>query len=305
VNLRVSVVIPAYRAAHTIRRAVDSVLAQSQPADEIIIVDDGSPDDIAGAVRPYGDQVKYLQKPNGGAGSARNAGIDVATGDLVAFLDADDYWEPDKLRRQLAVFRTHPEVGLIAGVWFIEIPSRQRTTGNSLKAKWCNRVLTCRGAEAFQIAMLIWTGTVLIRRHLLISERFDSGLETAEDRDLWARLVRKAPAYLMSEPLSTAVLEPQSLSRTNPDRDCGNMMRVVRRNRTQLGFWAYCQWVAFTYYRWSIGGDSVKSALGCILKSLLIWPLPFIALNEDCGRTLPRLQRLAYLTTNLVRERRL
>jgi len=114
-DLSVSVVIPAYRAARTIRRAVDSVLAQSQPADEIIIVDDGSPDDIAAAVRPYGDQLKYLQKSNGGAGSARNAGIDVATGGLVAFLDADDYWEPDKLRRQLAVFRTHPQVELVAG----------------------------------------------------------------------------------------------------------------------------------------------------------------------------------------------
>jgi len=300
-DLSVSVVIPAYRAANTIRRAVDSVLAQSAPAREIIIVDDGSPDDIAAALKAYGDRIKYVRKPNGGAASARNAGIDVATGDLIAFLDADDYWEPDKLRSQLAVFRTHLGVGLVAGGYFIEEPGRQRTAAKLPKERWRNRVLASRGAEAFQIAMLIWTGTAMIRRQLLMSEQFVCGLEPAEDRDLWARLVLKAPAYLMSEPLSTAVLEPQSLSRSDPDRDCRNMLQVVQRNRTQLGFWAHRQWMAHTYFRWSIGGDSVAAALACMLKSLLIWPLPFYALDINCGRALPRLQRLAYLTTALFR----
>src|SRR5262245_43212492 len=100
----ISTIIPAYRAAHTIARALASVLGQTYPSNEILVVDDGSPDDIAGAVRPYGERVTLLRKPNGGAASARNLGLDRARGDLVAFLDADDYWEPHKLERQQSLF---------------------------------------------------------------------------------------------------------------------------------------------------------------------------------------------------------
>jgi glycosyltransferase involved in cell wall biosynthesis len=124
---RVSVVIPAYRSAGTIRRAVDSVLAQTHAAAEIIVVDDGSPDDQAAVVeRAYGPRVSLLRRENGGAASARNAGIDRATGSYIAFLDADDYWEADKLALQLALFDRHPELGFVAGAILEEIPGEPR-----------------------------------------------------------------------------------------------------------------------------------------------------------------------------------
>ncbi len=90
----ISVVIPAYRAARTIERAVDSVLGQTRRADEIIVVDDGSPDDLAEVLGRYGSRVRLLRKRNGGAASARNLAIEECRGELIAFLDADDYWEP-------------------------------------------------------------------------------------------------------------------------------------------------------------------------------------------------------------------
>ena len=127
VSPRVSVIIPAYRAATTIRRAIESVLQQTQTAAEIIVVDDGSPDELASVVeRSYGTQVTLLRKANGGAASARNAGIDRSTGDYVAFLDADDYWEADKLALQLAVFDRYRALGLVAGAYFEEPPSGPR-----------------------------------------------------------------------------------------------------------------------------------------------------------------------------------
>ncbi|HEX5445014.1 MAG TPA: glycosyltransferase family A protein, partial [Pirellulales bacterium] len=182
----VSVIIPAYRAARTIRRALESVLSQTAPPAQVIVIDDGSPDDLARAVSLYGDRVTLLSKPNGGAASARNAGIDVASGDFIAFLDADDYWEPKKLERQLAVFERHPELGLVAGQYFVQQPGGvKRRAGLRSGPERFDCVQRARGAAAFRAAAEVWTGTVLVRREALGDEGFVSGLEPAEDRDLW------------------------------------------------------------------------------------------------------------------------
>jgi glycosyltransferase involved in cell wall biosynthesis len=95
----VSVVIPLYNSTATLARAIDSVLAQTAPAREIICVDDGSRDDPAGALAPFGERIWLLRQPNRGPSAARNAGLAIASGDLVAFLDADDYWTPAMLER--------------------------------------------------------------------------------------------------------------------------------------------------------------------------------------------------------------
>lgn len=107
---RVSVIIPTYNRAHLIVRAIQSALRNTLPHDEILIVDDASTDDTAAVVRPFTPNVRYLLAPHGGAGAARNFGLRHATGDLVAFLDSDDEWEPDKLALQRAVLDRRPEV---------------------------------------------------------------------------------------------------------------------------------------------------------------------------------------------------
>src|SRR5262245_46890815 len=125
----ISVIIPAYRAAGTIRRALDSVFAQTHLPDEVIVVDDGSPDDLANALQPFQDRVTLIPKTNGGAASARNLGIDRCRGDVIAFLDADDYWYPTKLERQVAILTAYPEVGLVAGWFHEEAPGAGRVDG--------------------------------------------------------------------------------------------------------------------------------------------------------------------------------
>ncbi len=100
----VSVVIPAYRCAATLPRAIDSALAQQVDV-EVLVIDDGSPEDLTSALCPYtGDsRVIYLRnEENLGAADTRNRGVALARGRYVAFLDADDYWAPEKLRKQLA-----------------------------------------------------------------------------------------------------------------------------------------------------------------------------------------------------------
>jgi glycosyltransferase involved in cell wall biosynthesis len=271
----VTTIIPAYRAAHTIARALDSALAQTCPPAEILVIDDGSPDDLAGAVRPYGSRVTLLRKPNGGAASARNLGLDRARGDLVAFLDADDHWEPHKLERQLAVFHRHPEVGLVCGRWFTQEPGQPRVAPTPDADEDCDRVVRATGRAAFAVATKMWTSMILVRRDLIGANRFLPGLETAEDRDLWVRLVAAAPVYMTSEPLATYVQEPGSLSRTHVDRDYGNMLRVVRRHGDLLGRRGMRHWEAEVFRRWAgchLANGRPRSALRPALRRLLKAP---------------------------------
>lgn len=281
-SLTVSVVIPAYRASRTISRALDSLLAQARRPDEVLIIDDGSPDDMASAVAPYGDFVTLIRKPNGGAASARNLGIDRARGDLIGFLDADDYWEPDKLARQLAVFESHPEVGLVAARFYEETPGgprRPHVDGEDRRGFGPlveDQVIHPRGEDVFRVATRVWTSSVLIRREAIGALRFERGLEPAEDRDLWIRVLAGTAAYLDSAPLATAVLEPNSLSRSNVRTDFANMMRVLDRNAALLSPAARTRWEAVFYRLWAanhLGQGQYRSAVAPAFKRLVRTPL--------------------------------
>lgn len=292
----VSVIIPAYRAAATIGRAVQSVLAQTVRPDEILVIDDGSPDDLAAALAEFGDRVTLIRKANGGAASARNLGIERATGDFIAFLDADDYWSPTKLEQQLRIFAKHPELGLVAGQYNEEPPGGERQIALTRTSECFNRVLTLRGEPAFWLATIVWTGTVMVRRETLGCERFVTGLEPVEDRDLWVRMILRAPCCLSSEPLATAVLEPGSMSRSNVARDCANMLNVVRRQRATLGSAASRMWEAHTYYRWGACEAEPGPAVAKMIVSCWLWPFPF---RNELVRT--RYARPKVLAVSLLR----
>jgi glycosyltransferase involved in cell wall biosynthesis len=109
----ISVVIPAYRAEATIAHALQSVYAQSLLPDEVIVVDDGSPDDTARLVAVHFPTVKLIRQKNQGCGMARNSGAAAASGDWLAFLDADDWWLPNKIERQMRE-TADPEVAVVA-----------------------------------------------------------------------------------------------------------------------------------------------------------------------------------------------
>lgn len=113
---RVSVVMPVYNRAAYVAEAIESVLAQTLPPHELIVVDDGSTDDSVTVVERFaGPRLRVVRQENGGIGAARNHGLALVTGELVAFIDSDDLWEGDKLALQVEAMRRNEDVPLVFG----------------------------------------------------------------------------------------------------------------------------------------------------------------------------------------------
>jgi glycosyltransferase involved in cell wall biosynthesis len=111
----ISVIVPVYNCEHYLSEAIESILAQSYHPMEVIVVDDGSTDGTAGVAQQYLPRVRYCYQANEGTGAARNQGIELASGEFLAFLDADDIWFEEKLMRQMAVFQADAQVDLVFG----------------------------------------------------------------------------------------------------------------------------------------------------------------------------------------------
>ena len=114
-DARISVVISSYNSERYVATAIDSVIAQTLTPCELVVIDDGSTDNTAQVVRSYGPAVQWQQKAHGGVAAARNYMVPRVSGEWVAFLDADDYWEPTKLAIQAAAFRASPTPDAVFG----------------------------------------------------------------------------------------------------------------------------------------------------------------------------------------------
>lgn len=115
VGPRFSVVIPVYNGAGTIGHALDSVLTQTWPAHEILVIDDGSSDQTEAVVRAYDTAVRYVRQANAGPSAARNHGVELAQGDWIAFLDADDWYYPERLHMHADLIRADPTLDFVIG----------------------------------------------------------------------------------------------------------------------------------------------------------------------------------------------
>ncbi len=129
---RTSVIISVFNAERYLAAAIESVLGQTSPPDELIVVDDGSTDGSAMVAAGYGDSVHLLRQENRGTGAGRNRGIDAAAGELVAFLDADDLWEPGKLAHQSAILLDRPELDAVFG-HSVQFVSPELATANAAR----------------------------------------------------------------------------------------------------------------------------------------------------------------------------
>lgn len=182
-----AVVIPAYNAATTIAAALDSVFAQTVPATQVIVVDDGSPDGerLASVLARYGDRVRLLRQANAGPAAARNTGARLCESEWIAFLDADDSWLPHKLERQLELGRD-PRAGLLHGSARDRRPAPPREM--DFATLWrCNRICTSM--------------TMVRRKAFETLGGFDESpdLIGAEDYHLWLRIAHAGWKVLACE----------------------------------------------------------------------------------------------------------
>ena len=201
----VSVIIPTYNCAPYLAEAIDSVLLHVGVNMEIIVVDDGSTDNTKEVVEKYRDRITYITHvPGRGASAARNLGIRHASGEWIAFQDADDIWFPEKLAKQLDAIQSYPHARLVFADTLV---SRNRVVvQDSLMSKrlkkWCERNTTQipdvyygHVYKELLFGNYICTITVLLHRDVLDDARmFDETLKVGEDYDLWLRIALNYPA---------------------------------------------------------------------------------------------------------------
>ena len=196
----VSAVIPVYNNGPYIAAAVKSVIGQTRPPDEIIVIDDGSTDDTAAALQPFCDQIRYVHQQNRGVPFARNRGIREATSEYIAFLDADDMWVPQKLELQMEYFRQRPGCALVYSD--MSTFDDRGIVDTSVKERFRVNLPSGRVFRALFMRSLFGPGTVVFRKECLDKVGyFDESLFIGEDYDMWLRIARHFDFGVVDQPL--------------------------------------------------------------------------------------------------------
>jgi glycosyltransferase involved in cell wall biosynthesis len=265
---KVSVIIPVYNCESYIAGAVQSALDQHHHDIEVIVVDDGSSDNTVPTLAPYQDRICLIQQANAGVAAARNAGLRAARGDMVAFLDADDWWDPSRLSAQLAALICFPDAAMVfsdfsvansdgatlmprSGIrWKYGVVRDADTTpwqkifGNSAIVHWEGTKNSEHEAIAYQGHIARWlfrgnfinTCSVLLHREVIdrIGE-FDQTLDTEEDYDYWLRVASEWPLVYVDAPLTTFRVSPGQLTRpAQIERIVRNALQVVQRASVRM-----------------------------------------------------------------------
>lgn len=270
-----SVVIPAYNNAPLLGHAVQSVREQGHSDLEIIVIDDGSTDNTVEVLEQLqGSDLRSVRQANAGPAAARNLGIAEASGEWIAFLDADDHWLPGKLSAQFDALRKYPEAEFSYTDALMRFPDGHETTSKA------------RNSSTDLFSDLVWgnqlaTGTMLVRRRCFEEVGlFNVGLRTAEDWDMWLRLASRFQSVYVDRALTRCLatehrahkyglgmLEKCTLAVIDDVFDRGEVAakKMGLANRDRLHAW-HCAVMAKSYLRYGhwtdffrLAGEAVRS----------------------------------------------
>jgi glycosyltransferase involved in cell wall biosynthesis len=271
-RLLVSVVIPVFNAEKYLRQAISSALDQTLPPHEIIIVDDGSTDSSREIASSFGPAVICLSQQHQGPSAARNLATARSSGDWIAFLDADDYWLPDKLARQAAVIEADPNVELVYTGRTELLPDGTTRDVPAMPVPWVRRML------AFEDP--IFPTTVMARRSLLMEHPWPDSFKSSEDWWLFYRLSRITTFAAIEEPTAIYRLHLESLN----NREWKLMLHYAEMvaQDIQTDFTGYHKLLLCRRVNSRLFASAALSArkqgspefLRYIVKSLVSWPFP-------------------------------
>ncbi len=276
----VSVVIPAHNYAHYLPTAIDSILAQTCPDLEVIVVDDGSTDSTADIVARYTDpRVRYVWQLNAGLSAARNTGIREARFPYVAFLDADDRWQPSLIAEVMACFAALPPSYSAVATSSARIDADGRPIEGRKFVFEDSRDLTTRD---FCIRNRPLSSSIVIKRSVFAEcGDFDTTLRSSEDRDMWIRLTARGHRlHFLGEPLACIRRHGANMSKNAP-RMKQNSRRVLNKAwragavpRLHLAFWLRVLAVHYFQVAWTHFDDGMRArAFGYLLTSVALWPI--------------------------------
>lgn len=234
--MRVSAIITAYNSESFVENAILSVLKQSLPVDEIVVVDDGSSDNTAAVVANFLDKgVKYLYQENKGPGAARNLGIRETSGAFLAFLDADDTWLENKNEIQMNYLALHPQVSMVSGL-------RWRSDGSGSPYRIMGQVP--KSSEQLKRDILIHNlvgnpSMVTVRREVIEDVgAFNADIRWGQDWELWIRIVSQYEVKILPEPVIVYLIHSKNLSKMKRRKALSSYWNISRRAiQTRSSFW--------------------------------------------------------------------
>lgn len=271
-STEISVVIPTYNRAHFLVGAIESVFSQTHPAQEIIVVDDGSTDGTMAVVKKYNGRVRYLLQQNKGPAAARNRGIREAQGEFIAFLDSDDDWLPEKLELQVELFQKNPGLGLIATGSYI-CNEHMSEPVPTVWSRFCSNV-----REDLLVRNPWPTPSIMVRKRCFDQVGFFAeNMWFAEDWEMWIRISREFLVMTLSQPLVRIRKHGISLNAENCMKNFQVWGELIISNRERYGMsWAAFRkaqsWLSFNisdYY--NKAGEQVLNQK-YLVKSLYQWP---------------------------------
>jgi glycosyltransferase involved in cell wall biosynthesis len=277
----VSVIMPAYNASSTIDSAIRSILNQTYKDWELIVIDDGSTDNTADLIQSFNHPgILLIKQENQGQSGARNTGIDSSKGEYIAFLDADDLWEEDKLREQIDCFKkAKHELG------FVHTGYREFDDKKEYKPKPLRfvRKKQLKGFVFDDLVIHNFVGvlTVMIPRKILDEVGvFDKSLINSPDWDLWLRITRKYPVDYVDKSLARYRLNPHGLSKNYESYEKNLWMLLERHllteelpeGRRKRGLWLYYRHMTHGFAR----NGNFKKSFENLRKTCKTRPLTFL-----------------------------
>lgn len=273
--LKVAAVIATYNSASLLPGCIDSILSQTYPVDEIVVVDDGSQDNTREVVEAYPHPVRYLWQTNRGVSAARNKGIQESTCPWVALLDADDRWYPDKIERQVHALAKDPMAALCYAGRTLVYPDGKEAPdpAPAVKALW----------PRLRYANPVTPSTLLMRRDLILGAGgFDEELKAFEDWELVCRLIRACRIVAVEEPLIWYHVGHGSLSH-DIDLMLDSIVPLLEKGplRGLTGaerWWWRQRGLSAELWRCAMRAREVGlpwRALALSLRSVVLWPSPF------------------------------